>query len=209
MKRSSIFLLAFFVFLFCAWLGLVVTYGQETQEPPADEVELKPPDFVNADYLFGLALPEDYITFDYEDSGIWVLNLIGELDQPTAIVSAEKLPDDVIDVAGFWQLVKDRDPLVANNITYEKVGSVADTGAIQARIERIENGKYILAITWVFVHDGSGFILSGYPPEGGDNNTARDIALEVAQQWRWMTDEEIQAFQSQEEENPPPQGKEF
>jgi len=209
MKRSSIFLLAFFVFLFCAWLGLVVTYGQETEEPGAEEGELRPPDFVNADYGFGLALPEGYITFPDEDNGVWTLKRIGELDQPTAIVSAEKLPDDVTDVAGFWQFVKDRDPLVANNITYEKVGSIADTGAVQVRIERIENGKYILAITWVFVHDGNGFIVSGYPPEGGDNNTARDIALEVAQQWRWMTDEEIQAFQSQEEENPPPQGKEF
>ncbi len=207
MRFSRFFILTFLSFLFCAWLGLVAAYGQETD----DEIELRSVDYISPVYKFGIALPEGYMAFDFtdEESGAWVLNIAGEFDQATALISAEELPDDVIDVAGFWQLLKDRDPLMERNITYEKVDSVAGCGAVQARIEGMESGEYILAITWAFVRDGYGFTLSGYPSAGGDNNSARDLALDLSGQFRWMTDEEIEEWESVEHEIEIPEGEEF
>jgi hypothetical protein len=162
---------------------------------------------VSGEYGFGIALPEGYVAVDYDADGTWVLEIIGEFDQPTARISAEPLPEDVVDVGGFWQLMKDRDPLMKRSITYEMVSMVDDSPAVLARIERIEAGDYILAITWVFVHDAHGFTLSGYPAAGKDFNTARDIALQVRDQFRWMTEEEIAAFE--EQELVIPEGEEF
>jgi hypothetical protein len=201
MQLQRVLLYAFIVFLCSSWLTLLAAYGQET-EGDEDAVELLPPNYVNETYGFGMVVPEGYITFDYDQDGIWVLQLIGEPDQPGARISAEELPEGVIDTAGYWQLMKDRDPLMENNITYEMVDSIAGTGAILSRVEQIQNDKYILAITWVFVHDGYGFTLSGYPGEAEGAGDAKAFALETAQQFRWMTPEEIAET---EIENPPEQ----
>jgi hypothetical protein len=96
--------------------------------------------------------------------------------------------------------MKDRDELMERNITYEKVSSISGTPAIQARVEQIDSGEYILSIFWVFIHDGHGFTLAAYLPAGGsDAVAAKDLALQLSQQFRWMTDEEIAAYN----ENPP------
>lgn len=193
MYFNRFLLYAFVVFLCSSWLTLLAAYGQEeTSDEEEEAVELLEPNYVNEAYGFGLVVPEGYITFEMEDDGIWTLQLIGEMDQAGVRISAEELPEDVVDTAGYWQLMKERDPLMANNITYEMVDSIADTGAILARIEQIENDDYILAITWVFVHDDYGFTLSGYPPEGEEYQEAKETALEIARQFRWMTPEEIE-----------------
>jgi len=163
------------------------------------EIEIRPPDYVNKEYGFGLALPEGFITFDYKDAKTNIIEILGQPDDPKATISIEPLPKDVTDVAGFWQFLKDRDSLMASGISYEMVTSVADTGAILARIEKIENEEYILAITWVFVHDGFGFTLSGYPPPGGKFNRARELGYEIKSQFRWMTADEIEKYESEKD----------
>jgi hypothetical protein len=192
-------------------LAIVPALAQEDtngDEEPA--IELLPPNFASAQYSFGTVLPDGYIPFETSDEeGRWYLNIIGESWQASAIITAEELPEDVVDVAGFWQLMKDRDPYMAQNITYEKVDAIGDLGAVQSRVEKIEPSGYILAITWVFVKDGVGFTLSGYPPSGGNNDEARDIALSIHDQFRWMTPEEITEFLANPVEIPLPEGVEY
>ena len=186
----------------------LAAYAQDSSEE--ETLELLPPTYVCDDLGFGVALPDGFIAYETEDEdGRYYLNIIGEYDQATSIISAEELPEDIIDLAGFWQLMKDRDPLMAGNITYEKIDSIADSGAVLSRVEMIEGGEYILAITWVFVHDGYGFTLSGYPPQDGDNNLARDLALDIRNQFRWMTPEEIAECDFDPDEIQLPEGREF
>lgn len=183
---------------------MLAAYGQENET-----VALRPPNYVNSEYGFGIALPDGYSANESINNGIWLLQIYCDMDEPMAQLSIEPLPSGVSDVTGFWQRMKERDNLMARNITYEKIDSIADTGAVQARVEKIENGNYILAITWVFVHDGCGFTLSGYPPMTGANNEARNIALEIAQQFRWMSDEEIDETEPQIPSFEIPAGREF
>jgi hypothetical protein len=208
MKFSRFLLLALFAYLICTWIGLVVAYGQEEGEEE-EGIELLPPNYVSAQHGFGIVMPEGYITFEYDEDGVWVLQLIGEMDQAGARITARELPEGVLDVAGFWQYLKDQDPLMARNVTYEMVDSIADTGAVLSRVEDIQGDTYILAIGWAFVHDGYGFTLTGYPPEMGDYSLTKELALEVAQQFRWMTAEEIAEFESAEQATPPSAGREF
>jgi hypothetical protein len=199
--------------------GASPVLAQISAENPEEEepaIELLPPNYTNSDYHFGMLLPEGYTTYDSKEGEAWVLQMTPDSpDKGTARLSVEPLPEGVTDVAGFWQAMKDRDPMMAHNATYEMVTSVAGTGAILARIERMENGQYILAILWAWVHDGHGFTLSGYPPEGGDNNLARDLAKQLIDQFRWMTDEEIAAAQAgtppapSTEQPPLPPGRRF
>jgi len=191
MRFSRFFHLLFFTYLILTWFGLVSAYAQE--EDTEEEIELRPVNYVSETYGFGLALPDGYLPFDFsdEESGSWTLNILGEMIQPSAIINVEPLPEDVNDVAGFWQLMKDRDRYMERNITYEKVDSVAGVGAIQARVEDMQVSEYILAITWVFVNDGHGFVISAYPPVGGNNALAREFSLDIVTQFRWMTAEEI------------------
>ena len=200
MKFSRFTLLVLAAYILCSWAALVAAYGQEAEEE-GEAVELRPVDYVNAEYEFGLALPEGYTTFEYEEGDVWVLQMIGEMEQPGARISVEELPEGVVDVAGYWQLLKERDPMMARNITYEKVGAVAGTGAVLSRVEYFEADQYILVITWAFVHAGHGFTISGYPPEMGEYFLAKDIALDVAQQFRWMSDEEIASFEAADVDN--------
>ncbi|MFH1677083.1 MAG: hypothetical protein ABIC40_08660, partial [bacterium] len=187
------------------WILVLISPAYPAAKQDTKEDELRPPDYVNSEYGFGLALPEGYITFDYKDDKTNIIEILGQPDDPKANISIEPLPEDVTDVAGFWQFLKNRDPLMESGISYEMVTSVADTGAILARIEKIDHEKYILAITWVFVHDGFGFTLSGYPPPSGKFNMARDFGYEIKSQFRWMTPEEIEKYESEKDaENPPP-----
>lgn len=205
-------LLALFTLIFSTWITLIAAYGQENGENADDTVVLLPPDYVCAQYGFGVALPDGYYVYDLEDENIWMAVFESGPDDANARIAIEELPDDVTDVAGYWQYLKDRDALMERNITYEKIDTIAGTGAIQARVERIERGGYILAITWVFVHDGYGFTLTGYPPESGDYNSGRDLSLAIAEQFRWMTDEEIEDFEdsgSDEVDFEIPEGREF
>jgi len=203
--RVRIFYFALAAFVICTWFTLIAAYAQDEEV----EVELLPPDFVSADYNFGLALPDGYYWYDIAEEGTWMIQIEGNPDEGMARISAEELPDGVQDAPGYWQYMKDRDSLMDRNITYEKIDSIANTGAIQARIERIEGGAYILAITWIFVHDGYGFTLTGYPPQLGDYNLAREIAEDLVNQFRWMTDEEIEEFNAVEPEIDIPEGMEF
>ena len=208
MRFSRFFLLLFFTYLFFAWFGLVAAYSQDED---AEEPVLKAPNFVNGDYGFGMAFPDGYLPFDFydEDTKVWSLNILGEMEQASAILNVEPLPDDVVDVAGYWQHMKERDTYMEHNITYEKIDSVAGVGAIQARIEGMEVDNYLLAITWVFVHDGHGFVLSSYPPVGGDNNLARDLGADLVEQFRWMTPEEIAGTEVEEPNPEMPGGQDF
>jgi len=192
MQLHRVLFYAFIIFLCSSWLTLLAAYGQETTDEETT-TELLPPNYISETYGFGAVIPDGYITFDWEEEGVWVVQIIGETYQPGARISAEELPEDVLDTAGYWQLMKERDPLMANNITYEMIDSIAGTGAILSRVEDIENDNYILAITWVFAHNGYGFTLSGYPPETGEYEMTGEFALEIAQQFRWMTPEEIAA----------------
>ncbi len=203
--RVRVFYFALTAFLVCTWFILVAAYAQAQEESD----ELLPPDYVNAEYKFGVALPEGYYWFDVEEDEAWMLQIESDPDEAMARISVEELPDGVLDAPGYWQHMKDRDALMDRSITYEKTDSIANTGAIQARIERFEGGIYILAITWVFVHDGYGYTLTGYPPQLGDYSLAREIAKDLADQFRWMTDEEIEAFTAEEQEFEVPEGLEF
>jgi hypothetical protein len=201
------------VILVAAGLTLFLIAGQSPAQEGSGQggdeetvIELLPPNYTNADYGFGMVLPADYTPAPLEEGDVWVLEIFPQYpDLANARLSVENLPDDVTDVAGFWQLLKDRDPAMEQNATYEMVTSVADTGAIQTRIESLGGGGYILVILWIWVHDGHGYTLSGYPPEGGGNaDLARDIAGALVEQFRWMTPEEIEAAQAA----PPPPGPE-
>jgi urea transporter len=210
--RTRILLLALFTFVFCTWVTLIAAYGQESGDGTEEAVELLPPDYVNATYGFGIALPDGYYSYETEENGIDAVSIEGNSDEAKARITIEELPDDVMDVAGFWQFMKDRDSMMARNITYEKIDSIAGVGAVQARVERIERSNYILAITWAFVHDGYGFTLTGYPPAGADFNSARDLTEQLSQQFRWMTDEEIEEYQAANAGEPEivlPEGEEF
>jgi hypothetical protein len=177
-----------------------ISFSQESDEEEEEAIVLLPPDFVSPEYKFGIALPEGYMAFDFEDESAWLCEIVGEIEQPTGRITSEPLPSGVTDVSGFWQAMKDRDELMERNITYEKVSSISGTPAIQARVEQIDSGEYILSIFWVFIHDGHGFTLAAYLPAGGsDAVAAKDLALQLSQQFRWMTDEEIAAHN----ENPP------
>ncbi len=207
MRFSRFFILVFISYLFCAWFGLVAAYSQEEAEE--EEVVLRDADYVSSEYGYGVAYPEGYITLDYDEESAWVVQLIGEMHQPSAQISSEPLPEDVIDTAGFWQFMKERDAMMSQNITYEKVDAVAGTGAIQARIENIQDGAYILAIIWVFVHDGNGYTISAYPTIDGPIDEARDLSLDLVQQFRWMTASEIADWEAEEHPFDPGAGQEF
>ncbi|MCX6646643.1 MAG: hypothetical protein NTY09_09820 [bacterium] len=208
MKLSRLIVCFFLLSLLTIVPALAQENTSSDEEAPA--IELLPPNYASAQYSFGTVLPDGYIPVETTDEeGRWYLNIIGESWQASAIITAEELPEDVVDVAGFWQLMKDRDPYMAQNITYEKVDAIGGIGAVQSRVEKIEPSGYILAITWVFVKDGVGFTLSGYPPSGGNNDEARDIALAIHDQFRWMTPEEITEFQANPVEIPLPEGREF
>jgi hypothetical protein len=174
--------------------------------------ELVTPNFMNTKYGFGVFVPEGYAstvseesqTWKYTPSGenkqvtkkvtLWMLGIengLGDTTQPTARLTIEKLPEKITDVGGFWQLIKDRDTVMAHSTTYERVTRVAGSGAVQARIERLDSGRYILAILWIWVHDGYGYTLTGYPPQDGDFDQARELAKNLTDQFRWMTKEEI------------------
>ena len=216
MSRSWIYMKLINTYFFCAAIlsltifFLIVPALAQEDTGEEESIELLPPDFVSETYGFGLALPDDYIGFETsDDEGRWYLNIVGEMWQASALLTAEELSEDVVDVAGFWKLMKDRDPYMAENITYEKIDSICDTGAVQSRVEKFEPSGYILAITWVFVKDGIGYTLSGYPPPDGDNNEARNLALAIHDQFRWMTEEEIAEALPEIEETELPQGREF
>jgi hypothetical protein len=188
------------------------------KEQPQDEVpELKNPNYTNSDYGFGIYVPSTYTTSSHKEGQTWVLEIAPDAeDTASARLSVEALPKDVTDVSGFWEALKDRDLKMKHNTTYEVETSVGETGAIQARVESVEGGAYILVILWVWVHNGKGYTLSGYPPMGGEPELARDLSLDLAQQFRWMTKEEIEAAQNapqeEEPENTKPnvgQGREF
>ena len=208
MKFSRFFILLFVTYLFLSWFGLVAAYAQDEE---VEVIELLTPNYVSADYGFGMFIPDGYIAADFidEEIGAWTLNILGEMDQPSSILNVEPLPDDVTDVAAYWQFLKDRDQYMERNITYEKVDSIAGVGAIQARIEGMEVNQYLLAITWVFVKDGHGFMLSSYPPIGGNNSLARDFSLTMTDQFRWMSPEEIEASEVEEFDPTMPGGEDF
>jgi len=191
---------------------LLIASPLYTQEEK-DSIELLPPNYVNSEYKFGIALPKGYKAFSYSEGDFFFVEMVGNFEQASARLSIEPLPSDVTDFAGFWQAVKERDKLMKRSITYERVTSVADCGAIQARIERFEGADYILAITWAWVHDNHGYILTAYPPAEGDNNLARDLAEQLVKQFRWMSDEEIaEALESMPQETEKlslPPGQEF
>jgi hypothetical protein len=191
-KRLFTFVLS--LLLIACFLPVPVIAQDQGEEPV---IELLQPNYMNSDYGFGMVVPADYTTSGHDEGETWVLEIMPSFpDLANARLSIEDLPDNITDVAGFWQIVKDRDPMMEHNTTYEMVTSVADTGAILARIENMENGQYLLVILWVWVHDGHGYTLSGYPPQGGDNDLARDIAKNLVVQFRWMTSEEIEAAES-------------
>jgi len=206
LSKSRLFLLGFIMFIFCTWIMLVAAHAQDETE--TEEVVIRDPNYVNAVYGFGMALPDGYIAADMEDEDMWYLNILGDFDQPSAMLTIEELPEDISDVAGFWQMVKDRDQLMENNITYEMVSAVGNSGAILTRVEMIESGTYMLTLTWVFVHDDHGFMLSAYPPPGGENDTVKDFAKDLVDQFRWMSEEECAEFET-EEEFIIPEGQEF
>ena len=90
--------------------------------------------------------------------------------------------------------------MLANNATYERITSVAGTGAVQARIEKMDNGNYILVILWGLGGPLEGYTLSGYPPAAGNNDLARDLSKALIDQFRWMTKDEIETAKNA----PPP-----
>lgn len=210
-KSLSILIIMFLV----QFVLVIAAFAQDEED---EIIEIRPPDFVSADYGFGIALPDGYIVFDYDVDQAWVAEIVGDPGQPTGQLTAETLPDDVPDVAAFWQLLKDRDPVMENSITYEMNSSVGGTLAIQARTEQIEGGVYVLGLSWIFVHDGTGFSLSVYPGSDADVEVTRFLGQELTQQFRFMEPEEIEAFQSggetytpeeEEEETEIPQGVEY
>lgn len=181
----------------CCFNFIIVSAQEESEE---EAVELLTPDYVSSEYGFGIAIPEGYLAMDFEDEDLWILEIFGEFFEASGRVTIEDLPDGVVDVVGFWQFMKDRDSLMERNITYEMITSIADTPAVQTRVERMEADGYLLTIFWVFVRDGHGYTLAAYPPSTGDDPTsAKVLALALAQQFRWMTDEEMDEFT----ENPP------
>ena len=180
-------------------IALLFSFPLSAQDE-AEVIELLDPDFVSPEYGFGIAIPDGYLAMDFEDENLWVLEIFGEMFEPTGRITIEDLPEDIVDVIGFWQLMKDRDSLMEQNITYEMVTSIADTPAVQTRVERLEADEYLLTIFWVFVRDGRGFTLAAYPPATGDDpGSAKVLALSLSQQFRWMTQEEIDEYM----ENPP------
>jgi len=210
--RFKFLLFALFTLIFSTWVTLIAAYGQETGEETGDTLELLSPDYVSPEYGFGVALPDGYFAVELEEEETWMVNFESGPDEAKARISVEELPDGVSDVAGYWQHMKDRDALMERNITYEKIDTIAGTGAVQARIEQIERSNYILAITWVFVHDGYGFTLTGYPGASGDYNSGRDLTLSIAEEFRWMSNEEIAEFEESEpieDDSETPQGREF
>jgi len=180
-----------------------------------NQVQLLDPNYLNADYGFGMVIPADFSPYGHDEDNVWVLEVSpATVEQASARLSIEPLGEGVTDVAGFWQAMKDRDRTMTRNITYEKVASVAGTGAIQTRVEKLEGARYMLIIMWVWVNDGHGFALSSYPAEaGGDYNLARDLAKQLVDQFRWMTPEEIEAAQEslppEPTEPPLPPSREF
>ena len=186
--------------------------------------ELLTPNFMSSKYGFGIFVPEGFASTVTEEpkvlkytpkgatkpvtqkADLWMLGIssrLGDPTEPSARLTIEKLPTDVTDVGGFWKTMKDRDPLMEHNTTYERVAKVAQTGAIQARVERMEGTNYILAIIWIWVHDGNGYTLTGYPPKEGNNDQARDIVKNLIDQFRWMTAEEIKAVKEAPPSKPP------
>lgn len=211
-KRIIFVLIVLLVLLF----GMSISFAQgKSKKKSKDEpVELKPPNYANRDYHFGLYLPEGYAVNEHKEGDVLVLEISsGSYEEPWARLSLESLPKGVTDVAGFWQTMKDRDRLMCINTTYERVTSVAQVPAIQARIESLENERYILAILWAWVRDGAGYTLVGYPPQNGKFNSARELARDLIDQFRWMTDEEIEAYERQSVEKSPdqmlPRGRDF
>jgi hypothetical protein len=202
--RFAIFSL-FFILTALLLIGPATAQENSTGDSNEEEPALLQPNYLNSDYGFGMVIPADFSPYGHDEDNVWVLEVTpATVDQASARLSIEDLPDNVTDVAGVWQLMKDLDPAMAHNITYEKIASVAGTGAIQARIEKLEGARYMLIIMWVWVNDGRSFTLSSYPPEGGDNNLARDLAKQLVDQFRWMTPEEIEA--AQESLPPAPSG---
>ncbi len=210
MRRFIILGLAILVSFGLA-IGPSVAQTEDSEGEDSEETfELRPPNYVSATYGFGLALPPGYMAFELDDGEIWMLEILGEMDEPLARMVVEALPEGVTDVIDYWAAMKERDQLMDRNITYEKVDSIADSAAILARIESMQAGEYILSITWVFVHEGNGFSLSAYPPSiGGGANLARDLGLELSQQFRWMSEEEIAEFEENPPEIEPGAGEEF
>jgi hypothetical protein len=167
---------------------------KDTEEPAPPE--LLTPNLMHSKYGFGVYVPDGYTSTVSIEKNIWAADIaseIGDPTQPAARLTIEKLPPKATDVGEFWTAMKERDDVMKHNITYERITKVAGSGAIQARIEKLEGGQYVLAILWVWTHDGYGFTLTGYPPKDGDASLSRDLAKELIDQFRWMTKEEIEA----------------
>jgi hypothetical protein len=186
--------------------------------------ELVTPNFMSSKYGFGVYVPEGYTSTVSEEPKVWkytpeggtksvtqkvalwmlgIGSTLGDTTQPSARLTIERLPDQITDVGGFWKLMKDRDLVMSHNTTYERITKVAGSGAIQTRVERMEGSSYVLAILWVWVHDGYGYTLTGYPPQSGDNSEARELARDLIDQFRWMTKDEIEAAKKAPAAKPP------
>jgi hypothetical protein len=197
--------------LIIALVTLFLAPAAFAQDDSGDEdlFVLQDPTYVNEEYGFGVALPDNYRGFNLSGDEIFMAQFLSDPELPSGQLTIEELPEDIVDSSGFWLWIKQRDPATENNLTYEKTSSVAGTGAIQTRIERIERGGYILILSWIFVHDGYGYTLSVTPGMDMDVDATRDLGTTLSEQFRWMTAEEIGEFNSETDETEIPAGEEF
>lgn len=116
--------------------------------------------YVNNDWGFGFDLREafTFTTTELED-GAFTLSIELEGYPLTAALTTEVL-DDGLSSLGYWRLMQQRDPSIADNLAYERQVEIAGIPAMQVRIEGSGQNAHFLILSIVFTSGEKGFILS-------------------------------------------------
>ena len=126
-------------------------------KPPKVEVRSI---YVNEDLNFSFDLREGFI-FTEKEAEDDSFNLTIELkDYPlSAALTVEPLDEELTSTA-YWRLMQDRDPVIEEDLVYERPIDIAGVNGLQVRMEGSGQNSHYLILSKIFTSGTNGYILS-------------------------------------------------